>query len=162
MHFSRALHTCLLLFGAAASQSLAQWADVGAPDAIELLARLRADVQWEGDSLLLAEVTLDREIDAVALGLKGSSVFVGIVAGPFTGASKHWILELATNSQSQDGLCGSQKDARLQLEKLSIPEDAPKGCDQAEVARECRRCRQTAQLVYLAAARGTNAINLRN
>ena len=160
MHFSRPLQTCLLLLGAAASQSPAQSADAGAPDPIELLSRLRADVQWERDSLLLGEVTLDREIDAVALGLKGNSVFVGIVAGPFTRASKHWILEIGTNSQSQDGLCGSQQDARLQLEKLSIPEDAPKGCDQAEVARECRRWRQTAQLVYLAAARGSKGINL--
>ncbi len=106
------------------------------------------------------EVTLDREIDAVALGFKEGSVFVGIVAGPFVRTPKYWILEFATNAQSQDGLCGSKQDARLQLEKLSIPEDAPKGCDQAEVARECRRWRQTAQLVYLAAARGSKGINL--
>lgn|SRR6266852_4627266 len=161
MHFSRPLYACLVLLGAAASPSAsAQSADAGGPAPIALLSRLRADVQWERDSLLLGEVTLDREIDAVALGFKEGSVFVGIVAGPFVRTPKYWILEFATNAQSQDGLCGSPQDARLQLEKLSIPEDAPKGCDQAEVARECRRWRQTAQLVYLAAARGSKGINL--
>jgi len=161
MPWSRSLRACLAILGAAASPvASAQSADAGAPDPVELLSRLRGDVQWERDSVLLGEVTLDREIDAVVLGLKGSSVLVGILAGPFTRFSKYWILELATNSQSQEGLCGSQEDARLRLEKLTIPEEAPKGCDQAEVARECRRWRQAAQLVYLAAARGSKGINL--
>jgi hypothetical protein len=128
----------------------------GAP--IELLSRWREDVQWKRDSLLLGDVTLDRETDAVVLGHKGNSVFVGIVAGPFGKTSKHWILEFATSSQ--DGLCGLASGARLQLEKLSIPEDAPKSCDSSEVARECRRWRETAQLLYLAAARGSKGINL--
>ena len=156
------LRACIhLAIAALARDSLAQAESLKErtePAPIELLSRWREDVQWKRDSLLLSDVTLDRETDAVVLGLKGNSVFVGIVAGPFGKSSKHWILEFGANSQ--DGLCGPASGARLRLEKLPIPEDAPKTCESSEVARECRRWREAAQLLYLAAARGSKGINL--
>jgi hypothetical protein len=157
------VRACLLFFAAFCPEVLAQPEAVKQPtqpDPIELLSHWREDVRWKRDSLLLGNVTLDRETDAVVLGLKGEAVFVGIVAGPFRSSSRHWVLEFPAKSQSEGGLCGEAKDARLQLEKLSVPEDAPRTCDSSEVARECRRWRESAQLLYLATARGSKGIKL--
>ncbi len=157
------MRACMLLLAALSPDVLAQPEAVkepSQPDPIELLSRWREDVQWNRGSLLLGDVTLDRETDAVVLGLKEEAVFVGIVAGPFRSSSRHWVLEFPAKSQLEGGLCGDAKDARVQLEKLSVPEDAPKTCDSSEVARECRRWRESAQLLYLAAARGSKGIKL--
>jgi hypothetical protein len=145
------------------SSSMGAESDAGSSgqlDPLVLLSRWRADVSWRRETLLTGDVTLNREADAVVLGVKGDQLLIAIVAAPFVASSKRWFVELSPSSSSPNRTCGPTSRARIELERLAVPEDVPTSCDSSEVAKECRRWRETAQLLYLAAARGGKGIRL--
>jgi len=111
---------CALISGISASQT-----KKAVPvSVINLLRSREPSIVWDQRSLLKADLDFDG-VDDYALGGKaGGRYVVGIVKGPVTNQSRHWILAFPQNTTDQGSLC-SVSTAHIMLESPGVEGNLP-------------------------------------
>jgi hypothetical protein len=112
------IFTIALVFAAFGTTIFAQSELPERPTAVQFLTNREAQTEWNSRSLLKGDFDYDGVTDYALAGKRDGKFVVGIVKGTLKHDSKHWTLEFAEDSASQDALC-SVADARVSLENFS-------------------------------------------
>jgi hypothetical protein len=96
----------------------------GSRIALDVLKRHDPETDWDGKSLLHADLDLDGVEDYALTGLRKDRFVVGIVHGPIAEDSRVWTLDFPWNG-GEDALCS--KHAKIALESLAENEGIKPG-----------------------------------
>jgi len=99
-------------------------APAGPGTALDALKLKDPATEWDGKSLLHADLDLDGGEDYAAAGVRKDRFVVGIVHGPVSAGSRVWTLDFPVNGE-EDALCSAK--AKISLEPLEENEGPKPG-----------------------------------
>lgn len=148
---------CVLL-GCVATAHARGDGTITADTAVKVLAQREPQVGWK-PQVLTTDVTLDRVMDAVVLGLTDRAVLVGVVEGPITSTSRVWSLPFLGEIVSPGSSCGAPGESQIFTEPAGVDLQEV-GCDTSDATPQCAELRQLASRLDEAAARGSRGLRL--
>ena len=106
---------------------------------IAILARTDKSISWERTTAQHADLTGDGKKEQVFLGKGNDKIFIGIIAGTASGASKPWKLEFSTDGLHENALCSTE--VNIAPEVPSFPLEAF-GCNAESRSQRCSELRK--------------------
>ena len=104
----------------------------------EMLARLDKNIVWVDVPTLRVDLTGDGKREQIFLGKRDDKVFIGIIAGTASEASKPWKLEFSTDKLQENALCSAE--VNITTEAPSLPLQAF-GCNAESNNLRCSELR---------------------
>ncbi len=99
-------------------------------DVLSAVGRAQQEVPtaaWSGERALVADFTFDGVPDVALLGVATDGVMVAVIVGPISPGSRVLSVRFAADPNSQGGICGSPREARIEVESPAIADECAAG-----------------------------------